>query len=149
MQGKAKLFLYIFLIIIISAIGLRIVNFVTKRGEIEIKSKVFKIEILKNEWELAKGLSGRESLAENKGLLFVFPSSEKHGFWMRGMKFPIDIIWIDNGEVIDIKQNAPIPLTQNYETYSPSAPANYVLEINAGLSEKYGFKVGDKVKMKL
>lgn len=145
MQGKNNFFLYIFLIIIVSALGLKAVNLFTKKGEVEIKSKVFKVEVLKNEWELEKGLSGRKSLAKESGLLFSFPSPNNYGFWMKGMKFPIDIIWIDDGKIIDIKKNAPVPLTQNYETYTPVAPARYVLEVNAGLSEKYGFMAGDEV----
>ncbi|MBU1179932.1 DUF192 domain-containing protein [Patescibacteria group bacterium] len=147
MQGKNKFAFYVIMIMVVAALGLKAVNFFTKKGEVLINQKVFKVEVLKKEWELKKGLSGRSSLAESKGLLFAFPNPDKYGFWMKGMKFPIDIIWIDDGKIVDIKQSAPVPLTQNYETYTPAAPARYVLEINAGLSEEYGLKVGDSVAL--
>ncbi len=63
---------------------------------------------------------------------------------MRGMRFPIDIIWIHDGEVVGIEKNIPVPL--NYrdslkEINSPSE-VNLVLEVNAGFCEKYGIKKG-------
>lgn len=147
MQGKNKFALYVFLVIICSAVGLRTVNFFTKQGKVIIKDQTFKVAVLKDEWELRQGLSGKEKLAKNKGMLFVFPKEDKYSFWMKDMRFSIDIIWINNDKIIHIEENLPIPTTNYLEEYSPEEPARYVLEINAGLSQKYGFKVGDTVKL--
>tara|TARA_B100000315_G_C14397926_1_gene505091 strand:+ start:63 stop:512 length:450 start_codon:yes stop_codon:yes gene_type:complete len=147
MQGKNRLTLYIFLIIIVTALFLRVINSYTKNGKVTINNKTFKVELLKEGWELQKGLSGREKLSKNKGILFIFPKADKHSFWMKEMKFSIDILWIDNDKIIDIKEKLAIPITHNLKRYTPSSTAKYVLEINSGLSEKYGFKVGDKVKL--
>ena len=53
-----------------------------------------------------KGLSVKDELKENEAMLFIFEESAKHSFWMKDMKFPIDIIWLDSdGEVVHIEQN--------------------------------------------
>ncbi|MCX6751552.1 MAG: DUF192 domain-containing protein, partial [Candidatus Nomurabacteria bacterium] len=89
-----------------------------------------------------KGLSGRKSLNEDQGMLFVFYKSEIYPFWMKDMNFAIDIIWIDEDfRVVFIKKNAS---TQSYpETFTPNQNARYVLEGSAGFSEKNNLKVGD------
>ena len=145
MQDKNKFAVYVFLVMLIAAIGLKVINFYTKTGKVIIKNETFKVEVLKNEWELERGLSGRDKLAKNKGALFVFSKEDKHSFWMKGMKFPIDIVWIKNNKIVDIKERLPIPITQYYKSYTPTSSVRYVLEINAGLSEKYGFETGDEV----
>lgn len=66
----------------------------------------FKLEIAKTVIERAKGLMFREKLDENKGMLFIFPTVEKHGFWMKNTLIPLDIIWIDeSNKVVYIKKN--------------------------------------------
>jgi len=97
----------------------------------------------------AQGLSGRDSLAENTGLLFVFDRPGRHGFWMKDMKFSLDIIWIMDDTIVDIWPNAPSPTKGNILRYAPKSQANYVLEVNSGFAEKYNIKVGDSVSIDL
>jgi len=87
-------------------------------------------------------LSNREKLAENQGMLFVFDHTDYHSFWMKDMRFAIDIIWIDeNKKVVDITHNAE---PESYpKIFKPSLPAQYVLEVNAGWAEEHRVKVGD------
>jgi len=91
------------------------------------------------------GLSGRKSLNEKQGMLFVFYKPEIYNFWMKDMLFPIDIIWIrEDKRVVYIKKNV---LPDSYpETFSSDFPAQYVLEVSAGFSEKNNLKVGDRVE---
>ncbi len=147
MHDKSKFALGVIITMIATALILRGINFYTKNGSVEIGQKVFKVEIVKDSWELEKGLGGRKPLAENRGMLFVFPKEDFYQFWMKDMKFSIDIIWINQGKIVDIKEKAPIPTTNFLEQYRPESPAKYVLEIGAGLVEKYRFKVGDAVKL--
>jgi uncharacterized membrane protein (UPF0127 family) len=94
----------------------------------------------------AKGLSGTKRLRENEGMLFIFAASGRHGFWMKDMNYSLDIIWLDEtGRVVHLeKEVAP----ETYpEVFTPSAPARYVLEVNAGFAEKYDLKVGDSTKL--
>jgi uncharacterized membrane protein (UPF0127 family) len=93
-----------------------------------------------------KGLSYRESLGNSQGMLFVFDKPDKHGIWMKGMNFPIDIIWIDsNLRVMDIaKDVSPVTFPKIFE---PKDAASFVLEVNAGFSEKNGIKIGSELIM--
>ena len=100
---------------------------------------------------MAQGLSGREFLPAGTGMLFIYEQEDNRTFWMPDMRFPLDMVWIGgNCEVADITLNAPIPLPgqsrNDLPRFSPSAPAQYVLEINAGEFESQGINVGDSVR---
>jgi uncharacterized membrane protein (UPF0127 family) len=105
------------------------------------------VEVVDTLAERGRGLSGREMLPENNGMLFVFDTPGRYGFWMYGMKFPLDIIWIDERlRVVYFVENAQ-PCVNICETYEPPEDALYVLEVNAGFVKKYGLKVGDVVEL--
>ncbi len=94
------------------------------------------------------GLSGREKMGDDEGLLFVFDEPGRYGFWMKDMKFPLDIIWINqNGVVVDIERKVIPESYLKKKTFINKSEAIYVLEINAGLSEKFGLYLGSKVKI--
>lgn len=120
-----------------------------KTATVKINDSVFEVEVAKSLAELSRGLSGRESLEENKGMLFVFGFSGKNGFWMKDMKFSLDIIWIKDNRITGIEKNVPPPATaaEGLKIYYPPESINKVLEINAGLSDKLGIKVGDLVSI--
>jgi len=88
----------------------------------------------------SKGLSGREKLSENQGMLFVMKTPGMYGFWMKEMKFPLDIFWLDRtGKVVYIKENLqPCLTTLNCPTFTPDMNSLYVLETVAGFAHKYG-----------
>ena len=100
-----------------------------------------------------RGLSRRNSLPFNEGMLFVFENSGVWGFWMKDMKFAIDIIWIgDDKKIVDIATNVPPePDKRDRELtiHRPRADAMYVLEVNAGLANLNGLAIGDKVDFAL
>ncbi|WP_370391949.1 DUF192 domain-containing protein [uncultured Winogradskyella sp.] len=101
------------------------------------------IEIADNEYETQTGLMYRTELKENHGMLFIFPDVSFRSFYMKNTKIPLDIIYIDeNMNVVSIQKNAQ-PFD---ETSLPSeAPAKYVLEVNAGLSDLWQLQKGDKI----
>lgn len=84
----------------------------------------------------ARGLSIFETLPENEAMVFVFEKPAKYSFWMRDMKFPIDIIWLDeNKKIVFIKEHARV---EDFpETYKPTQLAQYVVEVNAGYVKKH------------
>ncbi len=88
------------------------------------------------------GLSGRRELVEGGGMLFVFDETANHGFWMKDMKFPIDILWIDeNKQIIDSISNWA---TSTYPKISyPKQKAKYVLELPAGFIDAHKIKLGE------
>ncbi len=103
----------------------------------------FDVEIVQTNETRARGLSGREKLKDHQGMLFVFDAPARHGFWMKEMKFDLDIIWLDqNGRVVGIKENFTPCTPNNCPSYKPLSEAVYVLEINAGLAQKYNIKEG-------
>ncbi len=95
--------------------------------------------------ERVKGLSGRNNLAKNQGMLFVFDKKDTYGFWMKNMKFPLDIIYIDDSTVVDLVVNAKPASDSSLVIFKPEKPVNYVLELNAGDAKKYNIKKGTKI----
>ncbi len=103
------------------------------------------VEIAQTPTERARGLSGRLSLAEKNGMLFVFPRADIYRFWMPDMHFPLDILWIDNDRVVDIHKNVSADFDpKNPKFYRSQKPALYVLEVNAGFADARHIQVGDK-----
>lgn len=105
------------------------------------------IEIAQTPAELTKGLSGRQNLAENSGLFFIFPNTDTYGIWMKEMNFPIDIIWLDeNLQIVFTKENTS---PESYpEVFASNTPARYVLEVLAGFVQKNKISVGMTAKFK-
>lgn len=118
-------------------------------AEVKIGSAVFKVEIASSIMQHSRGLSGRQQLADNEGMLFVFSSPGFYSFWMKGMIFPLDIIWISGDRIVGMESNIPPPasIADNLKTYAPRFAVDRVLEINAGLAEKYGFKIGQQMEI--
>lgn len=100
------------------------------------------LELAVTEDEQYQGLSNRESLPADTGMLFVFAKSAEHNFVMRDMKFPLDIIWLKDNVVVDIKENLPPEGHETKMVYTSKSPANKVLEINAGQAKAWGLKTG-------
>lgn len=115
-----------------------------KTAKIIIEGKTFNVEVADDEVERAKGLSGRDFLAADSGMLFVFENSDIHTFWMKDTKIPLDIIFINDNKIVEMMTLQP-PANNNIPSYTPQNKAQYVLELNAG----FGFKVGDEVKIEL
>ncbi len=112
---------------------------------LKIREQNIKVELADTEQERIKGLSERDGLCENCGMLFIFNKEDFRFFWMKDMKFTIDIIWIDSDKIVEITKNAELPQGKNIPTYNSDKKVNYVLEVNAGFCEKHNIKVGDKV----
>jgi len=96
----------------------------------------FEVELATTDEERARGLMFRKDMPEDYGMLFVFRNDADHTFWMKNTYIPLDMIFIDaNLNVVGVHQNAT-PLSE--DSISVGKKSRYVLEINAGLSDKYG-----------
>jgi uncharacterized membrane protein (UPF0127 family) len=159
----------IFIFIALTAAFIAVVGILTKKSqnnelnlnlakpsenlkEITIGTTKLNIEIADSQDERYKGLSGREKLDENSGMLFVFDSKDTiRSFWMKGMEIPLDFIWINDDKVIQIDENVPTPAEGTEDSklpiYSTTGPIDYVLEVNAGFSSKNNINVGDSVDL--
>lgn len=93
------------------------------------------------------GLSNREELPKNQGMLFVYPVTRPLTFWMKDTHIPLSIAFLDeSGKIIDIYKMLP---NQSDERYASSRPAKYALEVNQGWFQALGIEIGDTVEMKL
>lgn len=121
------------------------------RVEVRIGDRLaINVELALTPAERAQGLGGRDSLAQDAGMLFVFGQEQLHAFWMRGMRFPLDFIWISaDGRVVDLTENVPPPEPDTADSelalYRPDEPVLYTLEVNAGVVTEAGVEVGDEV----
>ena len=104
----------------------------------------FDIEIAESDYEIQTGLMHRYFMHDNRGMLFIFPEMSLRSFYMKNTLMPLDIIYLDESKLIVNIQKNTKPLD---ETSLPSqVPAQYVFEINAGLTQKWSLKVGDKME---
>ena len=122
---------------------------VSKNGftTLKIGEHEFQVEVARDDANRMRGLSGRESLAPEQGMLFIFDTAGDHGFWMKGMKFPLDIVWVRDNRIVGITQNIPTSDELSPPVYYPQAPADRALELNAGLVQKYNLQVGDSIEV--
>lgn len=103
----------------------------------------YSVEIASTDASRAKGLSGRDGLKPNMGMLFLFGAPGYDCFWMKDMKFDIDILWFDeNQTLIHMQANAS---QATYPTsFCPQSAASYVLEVPAGTVNQLGLQLGDR-----
>ncbi|HZO58068.1 MAG TPA: DUF192 domain-containing protein [Solirubrobacterales bacterium] len=117
--------------------------------ELAVGDAVVRAEIADDDAERALGLGGRDRLAGDAGMYFVLTSSAPR-IWMKGMRFPLDLVWIRDGRVVDVTARVPDEPRGTPESelpvYSPSRPADRVLEVNAGWTERNGVRAGDPVR---
>lgn len=117
----------------------------------EATKVVINIEIADTKEKRSKGLGGRQSLATDSGMLFIFDRTDKYTFWMKGLSFPLDFIWIKDGEVVEISPDIPPPESgqkdEDLPKYTPTVGVNKVLEVNDGFSKAHNVKVGDTVEL--
>ena len=141
-----NIILIVIIIIITSAVFWYISTHVyslygNKIENVKIGNNEFRSEVVLSDAKMQKGLGGRNCLCDSCAMLFKFSQVGKYSFWMKDMRFPLDIIWIKNEEVVYIEKN----ISENFlGTLSPQIDADSVLEINAGNVDKFNIKIGDK-----
>lgn len=117
---------------------------------IKIDDTEIQVEIAKTNEERQKGLGGKESLAENSGMLFVIPENNKPTFWMKDTLIPLDIIWIKDNKVAGIEKNVQAQIgveDSKLKLYPAPGIVDFVLEVNAGFSEKNNLKINSSVEI--
>jgi uncharacterized membrane protein (UPF0127 family) len=111
---------------------------------IEFRGVVLNVELAKTSEDQQRGLGYRDSMAPDHGMLFVFNSEDTWGFWMSGMRFPLDIIWFDSQRHAVYIEQGLVPCTpQSCPIYTPTVKAMYVLEVNAGFVQAHDVSLGD------
>ncbi len=107
------------------------------------------VEVVSKQDDVERGLMYRAGLDQNKGMLFVFTNDDKYRFWMKNMRFNLDILWISlDGYIVFIGRDIPACTSAPCSVYAPDKEARYVLELNSGYTTSHHWKVGDKLDLK-
>jgi uncharacterized membrane protein (UPF0127 family) len=115
------------------------VSIESAKGEVS-----FQVEIAATPEKREVGLMYRRELPPNRGMLFIFPAEKVNSFWMKNTPIPLDMIFISRERKIVGIVHDTVPFS--LDGRSVTVPSQYVLEINGGLSRRYGFKAGDAVR---
>ena len=117
------------------------------RPKVKIGNSVLTVEVALTEAQKRKGLGDRASLQPDAGMLFPYDHTEQYEFWMRGMQFPLDFIWIKGKTIVDIHENIQPPHgNEEPMIVKPKEAVDKILEVNAGTVQKNGIRIGDEVK---
>lgn len=140
MKKRAAIFLFLAAILILSIYTIRYHS----KNTLQIGGTTINIDIADTPAEREQGLSGRVSLPDDYGLLFVFDTPGDYGFWMKDMNFAIDIVWINAEKKIVGVENSVSPATYPNVFY-PKEPVLYVLEVPAGFAKGHHIDIGSEV----
>ncbi len=100
--------------------------------------------------ERSIGLSNVDSLGTNQGMIFIWPQAQAQAFWMKGVDYPLDLVWLRDQTVVGTVTMLPEAATtpqQDYQYYYSPGPVNQVVELPAGTIENIGLTLGDKLYM--
>jgi uncharacterized protein len=124
-----------------------------QRLAFDINGNSYQLEIVNQPASITQGLSGRTEIGSD-GMLFIFAKPGTYRFWMKEMRFNLDLVWLRSGKIVDIMADLPAPSVEvgadpaqlaKIPTYSSTTEADAVLEIPAGMAQKWGLKVGDSL----
>lgn len=119
----------------------------TPEGFVEIRGKSIAVEIAEGPTEQAKGLGERDALAWGTGMYFPYERPGFYTFWMKGMRFSIDIVFVRDGRIVDLYPQVPFETGGNGPTIRPRELADAVLEVPAGYAAANGWQRGDRVRL--
>jgi uncharacterized membrane protein (UPF0127 family) len=104
---------------------------------------VLQAEVMVKDEDRAMGLMFRPSLPRDRGMLFVFETSDFHGIWMKNCKFAIDILWLDEQRnVVHVAEAVPPCKAEPCPVYNPLRKASFVVELNAGQARREKAVIG-------
>lgn len=151
-----KIFIIFWIIVAILVFVLRIEKAFSPVHEsptAEINNYIFNLDIADDIDEMERGLSGRDALADNQAMLFVYDADQQVSFWMKDMKFDIDLLWIQGDKVVGFEKNmkAPSEGMQDYQlkVYKSPQVIDKVLEIRSGKVDELNIKKGDIINLNL
>lgn len=115
-----------------------------KTAEIKIAGKTFSAEVADNPLTRSRGLMHRAAASP---MIFIFPSETRGGFWMKNVKFPLDIIWIDSEKKIIGTDKMETCFEKECKIYYPPSPIKFALEVEADFVEKNKIKAGGEIEI--
>ena len=140
-QQKKFVFFLVLAVIVGMLVGSKLLP--PQQPRLRVGQAEIKIEIADTDEEKSRGLAGRDSLAADAGMMFVFDQPGQYGFWMKGMRFDLDFVWIRQGKVVEVSES--VSVKDQARVYQAKEPIDNMIEVNAGWVKKNGVKVGDEV----
>jgi hypothetical protein len=123
---------------------------VAQDPHVVLKGERFTVELADTQEKQALGLMFRENMADDHGMLFLFPGEARRSFWMKNTRIPLDIFYFDaNLRLVSVAENAQPCRSQRCPPYPSEGPAKYVLELNAGKAAELGVRPGDALALHL
>ncbi len=111
-----------------------------------INNEKFFLNIADTQEKKIRGLMLIDDIPEDKGMVFLFSNPEYKAFWMKNMKIPLDILFIYKNKVVKIYKEVPVCKEDFCPTYESEHKIDSVVELKGGICNKYGIKIGDKIK---
>ena len=113
---------------------------------VELRGHQYAVELAEDPASQERGLMFREEMADDHGMLFIFPENRMQAFWMKNTKIPLDMLFFDDQRrLVNVQRRVPPCRADPCPPYPSSGPAMYVLELNAGQADKIGVKPGDEL----
>jgi len=104
-------------------------------------------ELAVTEEQRQRGLMFREQMKEDQGMLFIFETEDIYAFWMKNMRFSLDLLWLDSEHrIVHVEENVPPCANEPCPSYEPSRPARFVLELVSGSVKKHHLRLGDRLE---
>ena len=117
---------------------------------VRLQGEWFEVELATTPKDQALGLMFRESMEDDQGMLFIFPTEARRSFWMKNTRIPLDIFYFDSElRLVSVSENTPPCRVERCPSYPSDGPARYVLELNAGKAQELGVKPGDPLDLDL
>lgn len=145
-HGSKKGHFIFFIIFLVALGGLKLWQYRWPKAEVTLDGAHLNVLVAKTPWHWHRGLGKRANMDGFDAMLFIYPKSDRYGFVMRDMQFPIDIVWIHRGIVVDIAPAVPIEPGKEegeYTVYLPRTEADTVIELPAGWAAANDLKIGD------
>jgi uncharacterized protein len=128
---------------VVAGVGYLVWQLNDQQQALRLHGHTYHISIMRTREELMRGLSGTNSLPANQAMVFVFPGDDKWAIWMKDMKYPIDIVWLDKNKlVVYLIKNAQ-PSSYPKTQFKPDRDTRYVIEFPSGTIDMTGIRVGD------
>ncbi|MNH58542.1 hypothetical protein D3C85_1262330 [compost metagenome] len=148
-KDKSSIWLIVCLLLVIGTAAFMLIEpQLRPRVSVAIGDGLFKAQVVQTAEQRNKGLSGVDYLKSDEAMLFLFDSSDKWSMWMKNMKIPLDIVWLDQAQkvVYIVKNASPDDFPKSYV---PNDPALYVLELGAGVVDAKNIRIGSKATFNL
>jgi uncharacterized membrane protein (UPF0127 family) len=142
--------LVVLAVVIVLAIGQKIYNSMWTKATIQIAGQQLRVLVADTYDHRLQGWSGKKDMGKYDGMLFVFPRPGRPEIVMRDMNFPLDVVWINGTEIVDIAPNLmpePNRMESDLTRYGARATSTLVLELPGGFKDRYGLKIGDTVEI--